>query len=313
VRLPASVVICLFPALIVLCLLFGCDSKPPPTPTVATSDTKTGSANGFPRTVTDARGKQLTLNGPPRHIVSLMPSNTEILYAVGMGDSLVMDTTACDYPPAAKKKAHFNAIGSSIEPILAQTPDLVIADEKYNDRLIAALDKANVPMLVVGIHNVAQIYDAIRLIGQATGADANATKLVADMQAQIEKVRGTTATATRKPTVLLMYDANPIYTEGPDSFISEAISIAGGVNVVNEPPRGNIISSEKVVELQPDVIIASDDVQQAALKMPGWADAVPAVQNRRFYKPDPSLLRPTTRLPQAVEHLARFLHPELSL
>src|SRR5579871_4387262 len=127
-RLRANAASRLSGTLVVLgagCILCGCNDRTeqaPPAP-APTPDTKAASTDGFPRTVTDARGKQITLAASPKHIVSLMPSNTEILYAVGKGDSLVMDTTACDYPPAAKKKARFNAFGTSIEPILAQAPD----------------------------------------------------------------------------------------------------------------------------------------------------------------------------------------------
>jgi iron complex transport system substrate-binding protein len=312
-------------ALAMLGGLTACDDKPasqanPPSSVTGTaSGVNAASVNGapaiagYPRMVTDARGKQITFSAPPRHIVSLMPSNTEILFALGKGDAVVMDTLSCDFPPEAKHKAHVDATKAAIEPILAQAPDLVVADDKYNNRLIPALEKAGVPILVVGIRNVAQIYDAIRMIGKATGADSNAEKLVGDMQAKIEKVRASVATANRKPSVLVMYSDNPIYTSGPDEFISEVIGIAGGVNVVTEPLRGNVITPEKVVELQPEVIIADADIQARARRIPGWADAVPAVQSHRFYSVGDSdpLVRPGPRLPQAVERLARFLHPEL--
>jgi len=269
-------------------------------------------ASQFPRSITDSRGKTLTLAARPQRIVSLMPSNTEILYAIGAGNRLVLDTSACDYPPQAKLVPHVNAMNPDIEPILARKPDLVIADDRYNDRLITGLESAGVPTLVVGIRTVDQTYDAVRMISNAVGAGGQGTKLAETMAGRIAKLRGATAKLAKKPTVLIMYGDNPIYTTGPGSFISELIGICGGTNVVAAPLPGDIISAEKVVELQPEVIIASPDVLKRAVRIPGWADAVPAIQNRRTYTMHDALIRPGPRLPEAAEQLARYLHPEIT-
>jgi iron complex transport system substrate-binding protein len=294
--------------------LAGCSpaKTTPPAAPVRVNAVAPGHASRFPLTLTDSRGKTLTLAAAPKRIVSLMPSNTEILFALGAGKLLVMDTTSCDYPPQAKSLPHVDALKPDIEPILAQRPDLVIADDKYNDRLIAALEKAGIPTLVVGIRTVDQTVEAVRIISSAVDAGKQGMGLAASMEQRLAKVRAFTAKATRKPKVLIMYGTNPIYTSGPDSFLSEVIGIAGGVNVIATPLPGDIVSAEKIVELQPDVIIASADLQRQAAKIPGWADSVPAVQNKQYFTLDDTLIRPGPRLPDAVAHLARYLHPEMT-
>ena len=114
---------------------------------------------------------------------------------------------------------------------------------------------------------------------------------------------------------MIMYDTAPIYTTGPDSFINDLITQAGGQNIVDRPIATNIISSEEVALRQPEVILCSKGLTNRVRNMPGWAHSVPAVQNNRLYAEDPAdgtLVRPSPRLVRGVEALARYLHPELN-
>ncbi|HZP81091.1 MAG TPA: ABC transporter substrate-binding protein [Chthonomonadaceae bacterium] len=275
---------------------------PPPTP--------------FPRTVTDSRGKTLTLVKPPQRIVSLAPSNTELLFALGLGDKIVADTTACDYPPEAKKKPHIGGFTPNIEAVQVQNPDLVVAVGSINAKAIETLEKAKVPVLSIEPKTMEDVYSSIRLLGMATGQDAKAAQIVQETQARIEAVRRAAATTNTRPKVLILYELKPtIYTTGPGSFIDDLITVAGGKNIVTTPmPAGSTISSEQVIALQPDVIIAaSPNAIAQAKQMPGWATGVPAVKNNRFFTPsDASLIdRPGPRLAQGAEELAKYLHPEI--
>src|SRR5262249_20825417 len=157
----------------------------------------------FPRTLTDSRGKPITLNAPPQRIVSMSPSNTEILFALGLGEKIVGDTTACDYPPEAKSKPHVSGAPGrmDMEKILAQNPDLVVGVVAINKKEFDALEAAKITALSVDPKTVADTYDAILLLGKATGKDAEAAKIVADMKAQIEAVQQTAAKAEHKPIV----------------------------------------------------------------------------------------------------------------
>jgi len=324
IRLKSLSAFCLLLGTSVL-LLTGC--KPPTVPPAAappvTVPTPTANPGGFPLTLSDSRGKTLTLTAAPQHIISLTPSNTEILYEIGAGTQITADTTACDFPPEAKTIPHIDALSPSIEAIEAKSPDLVIALDTINGKMIEMLDKAGVPVLVVRAKTLDQTYEAITLIGTATGHLSQAEQTVKAMKDRIalviQKLASSQSSSQDGQTgksapsrVFVMYGDSPIYTTGPESYISDLIKIAGGVNVVIEPLAGDVISPEKVVELEPDVIICSPELQKKAQQMPGWAMGVPAVRNNRFFvtSPGATLERPGPRLAAAAEELARFLHPE---
>ena len=270
---------------------------------------------GFPRTLTDARGHAITLKAAPQRIVSLIPSETEVLYALGAGDRIVAVTTADDYPPEVKQKPTIgNVLNSDVEQILAQKPDLVVAIGSLNQTPITALEALHVPVLVVDPKNLTDTYASIRLLGQAVGAEAKAAQIVAEMQARLAAVQATVAQAAHRPRVLMVYGTDPIYTTGPDSFINDLITQAGGQNIVDKPIATNIISPEEVVLRRPEVILCSKELTAKVRSMPGWAQSVPAVRNSRLYTDEPedgTLVRPSPRLARGVEALARYLHPEL--
>jgi iron complex transport system substrate-binding protein len=304
---------------ILLLALAGCHANPPPNaasaPHSPIGQLTVPPNHPFPRSITDARGKPLTLLAPPRHIVSLAPSTTEILFALDLGDRVVADTTACDYPPEAKKKPHIGGFQTDIEAVQVQNPDLVVGDAVYNQTALTALEHAKVPILALSAKTLADVYNSIQQVGTATGQDMQAAKTVQTMQADIDAIRRATSTPGAKPKVLILHALKPsIYTTGPGSFIDELITVAGGQNIVTTPaPAGNTISSEQVVTLQPDVIIADRDLIPQIKQMPGWATGVPAVRNNRFFtSSDPSLLvRPGPRLALGAEELAKFLRPDI--
>src|SRR5579871_1831621 len=129
--------------------------------------------------LTDSRGKRLVLKFSPKRIVSLAPSNTEILFALGAGDRIAADTTACDYPPEAKNKPHIGGYPIDVEKVEAKSPDLVVALASLTQP-VAALEKAGVPVLTVDAKTVDQTYQVILLLGQATGTQPRAEAIVRD-------------------------------------------------------------------------------------------------------------------------------------
>ena len=282
---------------------------------VATSAVFSVPANltSFPLTITDGRGKAVTIKALPAHIVSLAPSVTEILYALKRGDQLAADTPSCDYPAEAKRKPHVDPLQGDREKIEVYNPDLILAVDKLDSpKLIAALENDGFPVVVMKAETLQETYDGIKLIGQATGQTEAATQIAQDMQTRIAAVEKTVSAVGDKPGVLLMYGDNPIYTTGTNSYLTEIIRSAGGTNIVTEPLPNEIIAPEKVVERQPDVIICSKMLMPKVKLLPGW-NVVPAVAQNRFFQTDAesSLVRPGPRLAQAAEELARYLHPDL--
>jgi iron complex transport system substrate-binding protein len=268
---------------------------------------------GWPRTLTDDSGVSITLTSLPKRIVSLAPSNTEILFAIGAGDKVVLDTDACDYPPDARNRPHVGGMSAGdLERIQVQFPDLVVAVGSINQKLVAALRSAHITTLVVQPHTTEEVLSSIRLIGTATGKEGEAARVVADVKRRIDQVQSITARAKTRPKTLIVYGVSPIYTSPPDSFIHDLIGIAGGEDIVQTALPQNIISPAVVIERAPDVIICSPFLRDRLKALPGWS-IVPAVKNDRFFSAggDAELTRPCPRLAPAVEQLARYLHPEL--
>lgn len=266
-----------------------------------------------PLRIKDARGKIVELPHLPKRIISLAPSLTEIVFALERGNALVADTLSCDYPEAARTLPHINPLNPDREKIEIHAPDLVLAQLKLNsNKLIETLERDRIPVLVVGADSLDETYEAIRMIGEATGSASTATKISRSLRLQIQSVERRVSAARHRPTVLMMYGYNPIYTTGPDSFISQVIRSAGGENVIKEPLPNSQVSAEKVLLLKPENIICDRSMVDRIKVLPGW-NVVPAVRDNRFFQSSSrtTLVRPGPRLGIAVEELAKFLHPDL--
>ncbi len=283
--------------------VYGC--APPVRPAVGASKPNTANT---PLTVVDATGARINLPGIPQRIVSAAPSITETIFKLGADKRLVLDTTSCKYPPAAALKPHFNAVSADIEPILAVNPDLVICVAGEDTRLLPGLLKAGVPVVQVKASSMKDVYQSIQIIGQAIGDEQAAVNLNQEMATRIRNVKARVK-GLQRPTVLMVYSSNPLYTTGPKSFISDIVRAAGGQNVVTSEPPGDVLSSEQAVALHPQAIICDPNVAVQLANLPGWRQAVPAVINHRFYSDD-NLNRPGPALAGACERLAAWLHPK---
>ncbi|HHW41355.1 MAG TPA: cobalamin-binding protein [Syntrophomonadaceae bacterium] len=268
--------------------------------------------------IKDDSGVEVTIKGVPGRIVSLTPSNTEILFALGLGDRVVGVTTYCDYPPEAKKKPKIGDLQANVEKIVSLKPDLVVAKWTMNKDAVASLRKLNVPVLCVEPESIEGVYRAIRLIAKATGTSEAGEKIVAGMKARLEQVKQKVSAIppSKRLRVFIEVGDDPLYTAGSRTFIDELVNLAGGVNIAADIKGYQMYSIESVVEKNPDVILAPDsyyiDVEKIIQKRPGWS-SIKAVQNGRIInKLDPNLInRPGPRSAQAVEAIARALYPEL--
>lgn len=307
----------LFWLMVVIVLLLsgaGCGKK---TPDVG----KTGSERAsFPVTVQDDLGRPVTVEKPPARIVSLAPSNTEILFALGLGSKVVGVTTYCDYPKAVKKKPKIGGFADpSLEKILAQEPDLVLATEKHQS-IVQALEKEGIDVLVLAPRKVAAVLEDIKLVGRATGTTKAAATLVTKLQQRIEAVTAKVQQipVSRRPKVFYELWYEPLITAGPGTFIDDLIRLAGGVNVAadagKEYPE---YSLETLLEKDPDVLITSYGhgpgmpTKEAIKRRKGW-EALKCVRHNRIYTVDADLVnRPGPRIVDALEAFARAIHPEL--
>ncbi len=264
----------------------------------------------------DDLGRNITLEKYPERIVSTAPSNTEILFALGLGDRVVGVTEYCDYPEEAKEKEKIGGFSTvDVERIMALNPDLVLVSEKTGDENIEKLEELGMPVAVLQPKNVDGILDDIRLVGKITGTEDRANELEAEMKGRIDAVRQKTQDL-EKPGVFYVVWHDPLMSAGSGTFISDIITIAGGVNIAQDMEGYKTISLEAVVDRDPDVIIASTGPSQHStydsIIEEERLQAVSAVKNGRAYKIDKNIVsRAGPRIVEGLEEFAKFIHPEI--
>lgn len=252
----------------------------------------------------------------PSRLISLAPSITETLYALGAGDRIVGDTDYCDYPPEARLKPHVGAIlNPSLEKIVALKPDLVLGIAEANRRETAdQLERLGIPLYGLTAHSVEETLNSIEDLGRVLGRGPQAQELVQGLRRRVVAVKQDGDHAPH-PKVLFVVWYRPLITAGPHTFIADAIRIAGGISISDdlsgEWPR---LSLEDALHRDPDIILfpksesfspSLDEFQQ----LPGWKD-FRAVKNHRMYFVSDTINRPSPRLIDAMEEVARILHSE---
>ncbi|MGB2842112.1 MAG: cobalamin-binding protein [Halobacteriota archaeon] len=277
---------------------------------------------GFPVTIIDDLGYSITITEKPERIISLAPSNTEILFALGAGDKVVGVTEYCNYPEEAKEK---NKVGDystpNIERVINLEPDLVLAAHGNLIGTVEALKRFNLTVVGLKSRNLDEILYDIRLVGELTGQSDNASVLVADMAQRIEateeRING--LKGENKPTVIHIIWHDPIWVAGKGTFEDELIRKSGGVNVA--PVEGyKAISLEKVIKMNPDVIITPSGTGMGFAKTNFTYEyiiseprlsSVDAVSDNRVYVIDADIVcRAGPRIVDALEEMAEMIHPE---
>lgn len=291
-------------------------SASPSSSATASPATASPSAAAFPATVSDFQGRSVTIAARPSRIVSIGPSITEFLFALGAGDRVVGVDDFSDQPAAAKNIDKVGGVKVNLEKVVSLKPDLVFT-VKFSDGTIERLVSAGLTVIVVDPQSVADVSRTAVLIGTAVGADGS--KLSASIDAQLNSVKEKVAAATTKPRVFHEVDASDPtkpYTVGPGSYIQDLIALAGGVNIAaNAGSAYPQLSLEEVVKADPEIIVLGDadygvTADQVAAR-PGWS-AISAVKNKKIFAISDSLVsRPGPRVGDAALAYAKLLHPEL--
>jgi iron complex transport system substrate-binding protein len=269
-------------------------------------------------TFTDDMGREITLAGTPERIVSLAPSNTEILFAVGAGDQVVGRDEFSDYPEEAKA---LPSIGGSfgeynVEAIVALNPDLVIAAEINTPELVKQLEDLGLTVYYLGNPlTLEEMYGKLETAAKLTGHDAS--ELVSSLQARVAAVDEKIAPISARPNAFYEIDASDPskpYTYGPGTFGDLLITRAGGYNIgnVSTDPYPQI-SLEQIVVENPSIIILGDSMwgvtPESVLERAGW-ESIEAVKSEQIFPIDDNLIsRPGPRLVDGLEALAKILHP----
>jgi iron complex transport system substrate-binding protein len=273
-----------------------------------------------PGTYTDDTGRGVAIEEVPQRIVSFGPSITEILFALGLGEKVVGVDDFSDYPAEAQSKPKIgNAYSPSIENLVALEPDLVFTVE--HEQLNSQLEALGIKFLILDPKDIDSIFKDIELVGEVTGTEREAEKLVGDMQDTINHILDLVEGAP-KVKVLFIIDATDMtmpWTAGPGSFIDALITMAGGENIAAEAPSAWAqLSIEEVVSADPDVIIIQTmtggvpTVTIEALEAhPVWGEMKAVIQGNVFLIDGDLVSRPGPRIVQGLEELAEIIHPEL--
>lgn len=266
---------------------------------------------GYPLSVKDATGTEVTIKEEPRRIVSIVPSVTEMLYAVGLGDRLVGVTTWCTYPEEAKKVDKVGDVNINIEAVLAKRPDLVVADTSMSGNTISKIRELGVKVLAIKADNVSEMLEALKLLGKVGGREAEADALAASLSSRILKVQDLTAKAKSRPSVFVEIWNEPLMTAGKGTYVDELVRLAGGRNIAEGVTGWPVFSQETVIKEDPYLIVLTNYNKAEVLSRKAWSD-LSAVRSGRVVEANPDLLvRSGPRLVDGLEELARLLHPEL--
>lgn len=299
-------------------VLTGCDEEveaPPQTTDQAT----------YPMTITDHAGRNITLDAEPATIISLLPSHTEIVFALGLGDKVVGVDEYSNYPNAALNKKNVgNLYAVNYEEIVAANPDIILVDISavdlgVVDQLTTLLPESNT-VVVKGtkINSFQEVYETIELIGMITDSSDEAEKIVSDMKNRVQAVTDKTDVLTEAQKVKTVYIIwhEPLYVHGGDALGSALIEAAGGTNIFVDN-EGDAVQLEELVDRDPQVILASasesmgDLAYQFALNDPNLENTEARVNDAIYGMDDDLTGRPGPRLVEGLEAMAKLLHPEL--
>lgn len=265
-----------------------------------------------PRVFIDDLGRTVTIEGIPERIISLAPSNTEILFALGLGDNVIGVTDWCNYPPEALDKEKVGAYDTpDIETLLALSPDLILAAHGLSMETVGTLEDLGLTVFGIMSTDLDDLMDDIRTVGTITGKEAEADELTSDMAARIQAVVEETEHLEHRPKTFYVIWNDPLFTVGTETFIHELIEKAGGENIFAALTGYPIVSVEEVLARDPEVIITSVWCYDWALNATELG-GINATQAERIYAVDDDLVqRPAPRIVQGLEWLAHFIHPAI--
>jgi iron complex transport system substrate-binding protein len=306
----------------------GCGGAPtgPTTPAAPTPGTNTGApATGetkapapkqttYPITLKDGAGRDVTIPAEPKRVISVMPSNTEITFALGKQSALVGRSDFDDYPAEAKQ---IESVGGFFPPnyekLVGLKPDLILLGGGSDDARNKLINDYKLNVYVVDPKNFAELYSGIKNLGTILNAQEPAEKLVAQMQSDIKAIGDKAAKATAKPKVFYETWNDPLMTAGSGTFIDEMIKTAGGENVGAAVKGWANFGAEQLVAANPDIYIANNaDAVAKAKANTGFANIKAIKAGQVVPLQDENIVnRPGPRMVQGLKWFFETLHPEL--
>ena len=275
-------------------------------------------SDGYGQTLTDQLGRQVAVPDRPERVVSLAPSITEIVFALGKETILKGVTRFSDYPPEARK---LPSVGSyvqlDVEKIVSLKPDLCIAVKDGNPKsVIDKLTAIGVPVFAVDPKDLESVMASVIEIGKLLKAEEKANDIVSAMERRIGHVRERVEKANHHPTVFFQIELSPIVSVGTKTFIHELIVRAGGVNLAQGSVPYPRFSREQVISMAPEIIFIttmarSGEFEKEKKAWSQWSE-IPAVKTNKILLVNSDILnRAAPRLVEGLELIAHLIHPEL--
>lgn len=278
------------------------------------------SASTFPITFTDDLGRNVTISKLPERIVSLVPSATQIVFAVGAGDKVVGVTRYDDYPPELVDKVNEGVIvtvGGGVDPDIEQItslkPDIILVDGPghVSSKPLARLQELGFTLVALHANSIEGVLKDLTLVGNMVGNTEKAGQVVMSMRERINSIESKMIDATRVKVYIENWH-DPLFSVGLGSIQDEMVQKAGGTNIFSDLKDSAQITAEAVIARNPDVIInfnnqiGVDDIK----KRPGWEN-INAVKNSKVFEMNPQEGAPNPRIADSLEKMAKLIHPEL--
>ena len=279
-------------------------------------------AGDYPLTITDDLDKQMTIQQQPTRIISLAPSHTETLFALGVDDNLIGVTQQANYPA---ETAQIEKVGSIKEPnlekVIALKPDLVLAAGVTPKGVVHKLRRLDIKVIGLNSHSIEGIIDDIALIAKVTGADKKGREITTEMRNKLNKIKKVVkenVESEGRPKVFYEIWNDPLYTAGPNTFINDLIALAGGVNIAQDAkgkwPQYNL---ESLLAENPEVYITSNHNQDKkttknSIKKRDKFQEIKAIKQGRILVLNSDLVnRASPRIILGLEKIAEVIHPDL--
>ena len=279
--------------------------------------------SAFPVTITDALDQEVTIEKDPEKIVSLIPSNTEILFDLGAGEEVVGVSDFANYPEETADIEKIGGMEFNVEKIISLKPDLVLAHGSSAHNSEAGLQQlrdAGITVLVVNdAKSFDEVYDSIEMIGQATGETEEAETTIDEMKQDLEDIQAKAESISEEDQKNVFVEVAPapeIYSPGKNTFMDDMLTMIHAKNVTHDQEGWNQVDQEAIIEANPDVIITTygyytEKPVEQVLSRDGWQD-VTAVKDEQVVDVHSDLVtRSGPRLTEGVEELAKAVYPDV--
>jgi iron complex transport system substrate-binding protein len=283
-----------------------------------------GAGVAYPITVTDMMDRSVTIEAAPQRIVATSPTTLEILYAVG-GTAVARESTS-DYPPEAEGLPEVGgAYRLDFETIVAQNPDLLIADAVNQPRFVSQFEALGIPALMVGAESFEDVVDGMRLLGQVLGLSDEAQVAVADLEDERDALLAKVPDEDVTVLIVIGDEERNIYAAKPESYVGSLAQMLGAANPTEGLPDSGpypgytLYSPEQVVQIDPDVVLTLSPapppvppLSEMLPSVPGYS-SLDAVNEGRLHEIDVKLFlhAPGPRVVEALQEMAQLLYPDM--